>query len=193
MKDEETLFVEIGLGNIVPHLAAQNIAIKKSFVKQKYRDLVSKVLGESRKDNIAIKGSEGLVLKYARCCRPIPGDNIVGLTSSGNGFVVHRSVCRNIKKSKSKKLFIEWSNEVSGEYQTQIRVYSEKQRGVLANVAGVISRLSCNIENVKFDEVQNPYASFVFTIEVRNRKHLADLIKELKKLKNINKVMRTVG
>ena len=164
-----------------------------SFVKQKYRDLVSKVLGASRKDNIAIKGSEGLVLKYAKCCRPIPGDNIVGLTSSGNGFVVHRSVCNNIKKSKSKKLFIEWSDEVSGDYQTQIRVYSEKQRGVLANVAGVISRLSCNIENVKFDEVQNPYASFVFTIEVKNRKNLADLIKELKKLKNINKVMRTVG
>ena len=193
LKNVEALFIEIGLGNIVPHLAAQNIAIKKSFVKQKYRDLVSKVLGASRKDNIAIKGSEGLVLKYAKCCRPIPGDNIVGLTSSGNGFVVHRSVCNNIKKSKSKKLFIEWSDEVSGEYQTQIRVYSEKQRGVLANVAGVISRLSCNIENVKFDEVQNPYASFVFTIEVKNRKNLADLIKELKKLKNINKVMRTVG
>ncbi len=193
LKDIDALFIEIGLGNIVPHLAAQNIAIKKSFVKQKYHDLVSKVLGSNKQENISIKGTEGLVLKFAKCCRPIPGDNIVGLTSSGNGFVVHRSVCNNIKKSKSKKLFIEWSEDVSGEYQTQIRVYSEKQRGVLANVAGVISRLSCNIENVKFDEVQNPYASFVFTIDVKNRKHLADLIKELKKLKNINKVMRTVG
>ena len=90
-------------------------------------------------------------------------------------------------------MFIEWSDDVKGEYQTQIRVFSEKQRGVLANVAGVISRLSCNIENVKFDEEQNPYASFVFTLEVKNRKQLADVIKELKKLKNINKVMRTVG
>ncbi|MAZ79304.1 MAG: bifunctional GTP diphosphokinase/guanosine-3',5'-bis(diphosphate) 3'-diphosphatase [Gammaproteobacteria bacterium] len=193
LKHIDDLFIEIGLGNIVPHLAAQNIAIKKSFVKQKYHDLVSKVLGSNKKENISIKGTEGLVLKFAKCCRPIPGDNIVGQTSSGNGFVVHRSVCNNIKKSKSKKLFIEWSDEVSGDYQTQIRVFSEKQRGVLANVAGVISRLSCNIENVKFDEVQNPYASFVFTIDVKNRKHLADLIKELKRLKNINKVMRTVG
>ena len=90
-------------------------------------------------------------------------------------------------------MFIEWSDDVKGEYQTQIRVFSEKQRGVLANVAGVISRLSCNIENVKFDEEQNRYASFVFTLEVKNRKQLADVIKELKKLKNINKVMRTVG
>ena len=193
LKHIDDLFIEIGLGNIVPHLAAQNIAIKKSFVKQKYHDLVSKVLGSNKKENISIKGTEGLVLKFAKCCRPIPGDNIVGQTSSGNGFVVHRSVCNNIKKSKSKKLFIEWSDEVSGDYQTQIRVFSEKQRGVLANVAGVISRLSCNIENVKFDEVQNPYASFVFTIDVKNRKHLADLIKELKRLKNINKVMRTAG
>ena len=193
LQDVNSLFVEIGLGNIVPHLAAQNIAMKKSFVKQKYHDWVSKVLGPKRKDNIAIKGTEGLVLNFAKCCRPIPGDDVVGLSSSGNGFVAHRSACRNIKKSRAKKIFIEWSDEVSGEYQTQIRVYSEKQRGVLANVAGVISRLSCNIENVKFDEEQNPYASFVFTIEVKNRKHLADVIKELKKLKNINKVMRTVG
>jgi (p)ppGpp synthase/HD superfamily hydrolase len=134
-----------------------------------------------------------LVLNYAKCCRPIPGDDVLGLTTSGNGFVVHRSACNNIKKLRAQKIFIEWADDVSGEYQTQIRVFSEKQRGVLANVAGVISRLSCNIENVKFDEVQNPYASFVFTIDVRNRKHLADLIKELKKVKNINKVMRTVG
>ena len=193
LKSEKDLFIEIGLGNIVPHFAAKNLAIKKNFVKQKYHDWVSRVLGTKKIENIAIKGTEGLVLNYAKCCRPIPGDNIVGLTSSGNGFVVHRSVCNNIKKTKVKKIFIEWADEVSGEYQAQIRVYSEKQRGVLANVAGVISRLSCNIENVKFDEVQNPYASFVFTIDVKNRKHLADVIKELKKLKNINKVMRTIG
>lgn len=193
LKDEKTLFTEIGLGNIIPHLAAQNLANKKSFVRQKYHDLVSKVLGQKKYENIAIKGTEGLVLNYAKCCRPIPGDEVLGLTSSGNGFVVHRSVCNNIKKLRSQKIFIEWADDVSGEYQTQIRVFSEKQRGVLANVAGVISRLSCNIENVKFDEVQNPYASFVFTIDVKNRKHLADLIKELKKVKNINKVVRTVG
>ena len=193
LKDANDLFIEIGLGNIVPHLAAQNISMKKSIVRQKYHDLVSKVLGSKKNENISIKGTEGLVLNYAKCCRPIPGDDIVGQTSSGNGFVVHRSVCHNIKKSRSNKIFIEWADDIFGEYQTQIRVYSEKQRGVLANVAGVISRLSCNIENVKFDEVQNPYASFVFTIEVRNRKHLANVIKDLKKLKNINKVMRTVG
>ena len=162
--------------------------MKKSFVKQKYDSFVSKLLGARANELIAIKGTEGLVIKYAKCCRPIPGDDIVGLTSSGNGFVVHRSVCHNIKKSRSNRIFIEWSDEVSGDFQAQIRVYSEKQRGVLANVAGVISRLSCNIENVKFDEVQNPYASFVFTIDVKNRNHLANVIKDLKKLKNINKL-----
>jgi len=193
LEDENALFVEIGLGNIVPHLAAQNITNKKSFVKEKYRDLFSKVLRAKKIDNIAIKGTEGLVLNYAKCCRPIPGDEIIGVTSKGNGFLVHRSNCKNIKKTTAKKIYIEWADEVTGEYETQIRLYSEKQRGVLANVAGIISRLSCNIENVKFDEVQNPYASFVFTIDVRNRKQLADVIKELKKLKNINKVMRTIG
>jgi len=193
LEDEDSLFIEIGLGNIVPHLAAQNMTNKKSFVKEKYRDLFSKVLRTKKMDNIAIKGTEGLVLNYAKCCRPIPGDEIIGVTSKGNGFLVHRSNCKNIKKTIAKKIYIEWADEVTGEYETQIRLYSEKQRGVLANVAGIISGLSCNIENVKFDEVQNPYASFVFTIDVRNRKQLADVIKELKKLKNINKVMRTIG
>ena len=193
LEDESSLFIEIGLGNIVPHLVAQNLTNKKSFVKEKYRDLFSKVLRTKKMDNIAIKGTEGLVLNYAKCCRPIPGDEIIGVTSKGNGFLVHRSNCKNIKKTIAKKIYIEWADEVTGEYETQIRLYSEKQRGVLANVAGIISGLSCNIENVKFDEVQNPYASFVFTIDVRNRKQLADVIKELKKLKNINKVMRTIG
>ena len=193
LEDEDSLFIEIGLGNIVPHLAAQNMTNKKSFVKEKYRDLFSKVLGAKKIDNIVIKGTEGLVLNFAKCCRPIPGDEIIGVTSRGNGFLVHRSNCKNIKKTIAKKIYIEWADEVTGEYETQIRLYSEKQRGVLANVAGIISGLSCNIENVKFDEVQNPYASFVFTIDVRNRKQLADVIKELKKLKNINKVIRTIG
>ena len=193
LEDENSLFIEIGLGNIVPHLVAQNLTNKKSFVNEKYRDLFSKVLRTKKMDNIAIKGTEGLVLNYAKCCRPIPGDEIIGVTSKGNGFLVHRSNCKNIKKTIAKKIYIEWADEVTGEYETQIRLYSEKQRGVLANVAGIISGLSCNIENVKFDEVQNPYASFVFTIDVRNRKQLADVIKELKKLKNINKVMRTIG
>ena len=193
LEDEKSLFIEIGLGNIVPHLVAQNLTNKKSFVKETYRDLFSKVLRTKKMDNIAIKGTEGLVLNYAKCCRPIPGDEIIGVTSKGNGFLVHRSNCKNIKKTIAKKIYIEWADEVTGEYETQIRLYSEKQRGVLANVAGIISGLSCNIENVKFDEVQNPYASFVFTIDVRNRKQLADVIKELKKLKNINKVMRTIG
>ena len=193
LEDESSLFIEIGLGNIVPHLVAQNLTNKKSFVKEKYRDLFSKVLRTKKMDNIAIKGTEGLVLNYAKCCRPIPGDEIIGVTSKGNGFLVHRSNCKNIKKTIAKKIYIEWADEVTGEYETQIRLYSEKQRGVLANVAGIISGLSCNIENVKFDEVQNPYASFVFTIDVRNRKQLADVIKELKKVKNINKVMRTIG
>ena len=193
LEDENSLFIEIGLGNIVPHLVAQNITNKKSFVNEKYRDLFSKVLRTKKIDNLAIKGTEGLVLNYAKCCRPIPGDEIIGITSKGNGFLVHRSNCKNIKKTIAKKIYIEWADEVTGEYETQIRLYSEKQRGVLANVAGIISGLSCNIENVKFDEVQNPYASFVFTIDVSNRKQLADVIKELKKLKNINKVMRTIG
>ncbi len=193
LKNENSLFIEIGLGNIVPHLVAQNLAVKKSFVKRKYDDWVFKVLGSKKIENVPIKGAESLVLSFAKCCHPIPGDDLVGLSSSGNGFVVHRSICHNIRKTKVKKIYIEWAEDVTGDYHAQIRVYSEKERGVLANVAGVISRFSCNIENVKFDEVQNPYASIVFTIEVKNRTHLASIIKELKKLNNINKVMRTLG
>ena len=80
LEDEKSLFIEIGLGNIVPHLVAQNLTNKKSFVKEKYRDLFSKVLRTKKMDNIAIKGTEGLVLNYAKCCRPIPGDEIIGVT-----------------------------------------------------------------------------------------------------------------
>lgn len=145
---------------------------------------------KSKKQNIPIKGTEGLIVKYANCCHPIPGDDIIGVMSAGNGFVVHRAACKNLKKGLQ-RINIEWSDKVEGEFLVEIQVISTNERGVLSKVAGVISSFSCNIENVRFNEVEIPYASICFSIKVTSRDHVAEVIKELRKLPDINKVVRT--
>ena len=101
--------------------------------------------------------------------------------------------CHNIKKNPKKKINIEWSEKIQGDYPVDIRVTSNNERGVLAKVAETITNSSCNIENVRFYEVDSPFASFSFIIDVKDRTHLAEVIKNLRKLENINKVTRTLG
>ena len=76
---------------------------------------------KSKKQNIPIKGTEGLIVNYANCCHPIPGDDIIGVMSAGNGFVVHRSACKNLKKGLQ-RINIEWSDKVEGEFLVEIQV-----------------------------------------------------------------------
>lgn len=187
------LFIGVGLGNIIPHLVAKDLTNKETILSKNYKDWLIKFLRNKPKQRLAIKGTEGMVINYAKCCHPIPGDDIVGLMSSGNGFMVHRSGCHNIKKNPKKKINIEWSEKIQGDYPVDIRVTSNNERGVLAKVAETITNSSCNIENVRFYEVDSPFASFSFIIDVKDRTHLAEVIKNLRKLENINKVTRTLG
>lgn len=183
------LIINIGLGNVIPHLLARDITEKKNIISSTYNSWLKKVI-KSKKQNIPIKGTEGLIVKYANCCHPIPGDDIIGVMSAGNGFVVHRAACKNLKKGLQ-RINIEWSDKVEGEFLVEIQVISTNERGVLSKVAGVISSFSCNIENVRFNEVEIPYASICFSIKVTSRNHVAEVIKELRKLPDINKVVRT--
>ena len=125
---------------------------------------------KSKKQNIPIKGTEGLIVKYANCCHPIPGDDIIGVMSAGNGFVVHRAACKNLKKGLQ-RINIEWSDKVEGEFLVEIQVISTNERGVLSKVAGVISSLSCNIENVRFNEVEIPYGFCFWANSIRSKQY----------------------
>ena len=178
-KSIEDLYKSIGLGNKIPKLIALRMA--PSF---------KKIDSTSPYD---IEGSEGLVMSYAKCCHPVPGDLIVGHTSQGKGIVVHRSSCKSISRTKldSESIELRWSENVDNNFNASIMIEVENQRGVLAQVSSVIAQSEHNIESVNYtDSHETGHNMMVFVISVKNIVQIRKLLDKLKKIKNVFRAER---
>ena len=178
-KSIDDLYKSIGLGNKIPKLIALRMA--PSF---------KKIDSASPYD---IEGSEGLVMSYAKCCHPVPGDLIVGHTSQGKGIVVHRSSCKSISRTKldSESIELRWSENVDNNFNASIMIEVENQRGVLAQVSSVIAQSEHNIESVNYtDSHETGHNMMVFVISVKNIVQIRKLLDKLKKIKNVFRAER---
>ena len=189
LKTLDELLEEIGLGNRMPLLVARRLTDSEpdatKEVERQDKGLVTVPL--------AIKGTEGMVVKFANCCRPIPGDEIVSTFSPGKGIVVHIQGCRNMgdfRKSGDTWLDVEWGDDPSGDYSTHIKVEVGNKRGVLATVASAISEMGSNIEHVGMEERDGLTSTLIFVMTVRNRKHLANIMRRLRSLPAVLKIVR---
>jgi (p)ppGpp synthase/HD superfamily hydrolase len=145
---------------------------------------------------LSISGAEGMLIKFARCCRPIPGDAIVGFFTTGRGVVVHTADCPNTgeyRKHPDKWVHVDWAEEVSGDYTVTVRVDVENKRGVLANVAATIAEQGSNIVNVGVEEKDGRYSWMRFNIEVKDRVHLARIMRGIRQSPDVTKVARVKG
>ncbi len=182
------LLRQIGLGNRMPRLMARRLAD----AEQTGGARSETVLGHSS-GTLAIKGTEGMVVNYAKCCRPIAGDSIVGLFSAGKGVVVHRQGCRNLgdfQRHGHNWLDVEWASDAELELPTEIRVEVGNQRGVLATVAAAIAAMGSNIENVNSQERDGMSSTIRFLVNVRGRRHLAATIRHIRALPEVMRIMR---
>jgi guanosine-3',5'-bis(diphosphate) 3'-pyrophosphohydrolase len=182
MGTEDELFAEVGLGRQIAALVARRLITEQPEI----------IL----QDNIlplVICGTEGMVLSYAKCCWPIPGDAILGLLSSGRGIVVHRDTCKNtcsLRKHTEKYIFVQWVAEVIGDFSVELQVDVLNQRGVLAIITSIISEANANIENVYVDERDSRHNSLIFILQVKNRLHLTKIIQLLRAISVVTKVAR---
>ena len=178
----EDLLAEIGLGNRNSSLVA----------KAMYEIESDQTEFDDAGKPFAIKGTEGMVVSFAKCCRPVPGDAIVGFMSSGKGIVVHQQNCRNMTEtaSQNRKLSVQWSEHVEGEYLAYIRVQVTNQRGVLATLSATIADMYSNIEHVNLTEKDGRISTMEFVITVNDRIHLARLMKKLRSLPVVNRIWR---
>lgn len=181
--DLETLHERIGLGLLPASLAARHIAGLAS----------DQADGEADSRKPLAVGDSGLVLSYGRCCLPIPGDEIVGFMSVGRGIVVHRTECHNLEEFRnhpSRWVPVNWKNRSGEQFLTEIQVRTMDRVGVLAEVSGTISTQQSNIEYV---EVNTDFDGAVqtFRLRVRDRNHLANVIRALRKVQGVVKVTRT--
>jgi guanosine-3',5'-bis(diphosphate) 3'-pyrophosphohydrolase len=182
MSDPQELLAEIGLGNRNSSLVAKAMYDISEDVTE--FDNLGKPL--------AIKGTEGMVVSFAKCCRPVPGDAIVGFMSSGKGIVVHQQNCPNITEtsSENRQLSVQWSDHVEGEYLAYMRVQVANQRGVLANLATSIANMSSNIEHVNVTEKDGRISTIEFLVTVKDRIHLARIMKKLRSQQVVNRIWR---
>jgi len=142
---------------------------------------------------LAIHGTEGMVVSYGRCCCPIPGDLIIGVLSKGRGIVIHREACRNIDSIRSqadKFIDVNWADDAEGEFTCMARLDVSNKPGVLARSATIISDEGANIENVEVEDRDGLSTSILYQITVRDRNHLASIIKRLRKLPNVMSIQR---
>ncbi|WP_031433340.1 RelA/SpoT family protein [Methylomarinum vadi] len=191
MHSLDQLLEDIGLGNKMPLLVAKRISQADVHAAVKLDDQES-----SNKAPLIIKGSEGMVVTLAKCCRPIPGDPIIGFFNPGKGIVVHHHECRNsneVRKKHTSWLDVEWSSEAAGEFPAEIRIELLNQRGTLATIASTISGMESNIENVKVVDQDERVSVDLITLTVRDRVHLANIIRKLKKLSIVLKLTRVKG
>ncbi len=185
----ENLLESIGLGRTMPWLAARHLAGLVEDGGTPERD-------DRGRDPLTIKGTEGAVVTFARCCNPIPGDPIVGFASAGRGVVVHLQDCKNLheyRKHPEKWLDVQWEKDIDREFSVPIRVDVVNQRGVLAEVAATISDTDGNILNVSVDEREGMIVTINFLISLRSRLHLARIMRRLRVLSTVLRINRVKG
>lgn len=181
----EALLADIALGNRMPTQVALALAQEQS------PNLLQPdaVPGE----RILITGAERGVISFAQCCMPIPGDEIMGYHSAGKGIVVHRLECPNVaefRKSPERWVAIGWDRAVSGDFDAALRIEVENRPGVLAQVAAAIAHAESNIDRVEYLERDTHTAAIRFSIEVADRKHLAEVMRRIRRLGVVHGVGR---
>jgi len=180
----EDLLQEIGLGNQMASVVARRLVQDQS----EYESLEVDYQGP-----LPIKGTEGMVVTYARCCRPIPGDPIIGHISAGKGIVIHIDTCRNMSEIRAKGeeiMSVRWEDEIDQEFTVEMRIELENEKGLIAMLASTITGVEANIERISILERDARLTTVNLLLQVQDRVHLANVIKKLRHIHHVNRIIR---
>ncbi|MCO4321065.1 bifunctional GTP diphosphokinase/guanosine-3',5'-bis pyrophosphate 3'-pyrophosphohydrolase [Aliidiomarina quisquiliarum] len=182
----DDLLQEIGLGNLM------GVAVARRLVGDHQR-LRAASEGEESGRSLAIKGADGLLLSFAKCCRPIPGDDIIAHVSPGKGLVIHRRECKNVRGHEDEPgryFSVQWDNKPDSQFISEIRVEIVNFQGALARLTQVIAETGCNIHGLKTEEIDSSIYHIDIEITISNRKHLADVMRRIRKMQHVQRVAR---
>ena len=182
LTNEAELFEQIGLGErLAPLTARFLLGVNDEGVSQ------------PSTASLTIAGTEGMVVSYARCCYPIPGDDVMGYLSAGRGVVIHRNTCGNLinfRKQPDKWITVSWEKSIDREFSSQIHVDTQNKPGVLAQVAATIADCGSNIEQVSVLGRHEDCSVLSFLLQVHDRSHLARIMRNVRKMPNVIRVAR---
>ncbi len=181
------LLIQVGFGNRLPDLVARQIA-------QLSEDADEGASGEQ--EPLIIRGSEGLLVTYSKCCCPIPGDSIMGTFTVGHGLAIHTTDCPNtpdLQRNPEKCLMVDWDDDLDQNFHVRLQVKLNHVSGAFADVATAIAENGSNINHVDLHEGADNVRQMDFVIDVRDRVHLAKIIKAIYRTPNVSKVIRHKG
>ena len=184
LDNQNELLQEVGLGNRIAAIVARQLIEKP--VRTKTRTNRNSV-------PLTIRGTEGMVVNFPKCCRPIPGDPILGFVTTGRGIVVHHQTCPNVTEFRNhpdKWLDVAWEEGIDSNFPTNIRVDVTNQRGVLAKIATEIAARNANIVSVEMHDKDDRYTTLKFVVEVSDRLHLANIIRRIRNIPHVSRISR---
>ena len=188
-RHRKDVFSDLGLGKRLPAIVARRLAQAQDMESGRPDVVKPKPAGA-----IAIRGSEGITVQLARCCQPIPGDAIIGTLRKGQGLEVHTHDCPNVAKLRGDRgrwVDVEWeADNDERQFDVGVRVLTRNARGVLAHVASAIAEEDCNIQSVHMDNEQGAYTALNFTVQVRDRMHLARVMRAVRRVQEVVRIGR---
>ncbi|MDE1924295.1 MAG: TGS domain-containing protein, partial [Gammaproteobacteria bacterium] len=185
LRDADDLYEKIGLGERLAPLVARRLQPAGDGDR-----------GQGSHGPLMIAGTEGLLVTYARCCFPIPNDPIMAYLSAGRGLVIHRQNCGNLseyRKQPDKWLPVAWEANHGRLFSSEIQLEIDNRVGVLAAVASSIAGTETNIDHVALEERDSETSALTFELKVRDRKHLAHVIKTIRRMPDVRRVQRTLA
>ena len=190
LRSVEDLYAQIGIGSISANQVIGRIK-QKLHIKESPLKLVTKLVDKLRKKKtetkgIKIKGLDDIVVHLAKCCYPIPGDPVIGFITRGKGITIHRYDCKSIKDADPIRLIdVTWESTEDETYPARLMVLSVNKMGMLADISAAIAKKEANIISANVDSTADNKGIAFFTVEVKNLDHLNEVIRSIKRIKDI--------
>ncbi|MGQ9647700.1 MAG: RelA/SpoT family protein [Thermodesulfobacteriota bacterium] len=196
-REVDDLIAAVGYGRITANqiigkiLPPERLEKKEEEGEGRLKRLIQKVTRTSPRDALLIRGVDNVVVRYAGCCNPLPGDKVVGFITRGRGVTIHTSDCKNvIDNDPNRKVEVEWDSKKEYIYPVRIRIYSEDKKGMLADISNSIASNKANITTARVETTDEKKAVGTFEVEIQDLNHLKKVIKGLEKIKGVHRVER---
>ena len=193
----EDLIAAVGYGKITANQIIGKILPQEKLEQQKeelkegrFKHFIQKITHTPR-DALLIKGIDNVMVRYAGCCNPVPGDKVVGFITRGRGVTIHTADCQNaMDDDPHRKVEVEWDSTKEYSYPVRIQIYSQDKKGLLGEISNSISSQGANIKNARVDTTEDKKAISTFEVEIRDLNHLNKVIRALEKIKGVQRVER---
>ena len=186
----DDLISDIGLGNRMAYLVARQLASGSEVAEaiEAPRDIEG-----GNHSPVTIRGTEGLLVRFASCCKPIPGDPVVGVMDSGKGMVIHSDTCSRLPEDdegRARLTHLKWAKDITDEFSVELRVELERQRGVIAEMANAVAMADGNIERINVEEQNARFGVVSLVVHVNGRRHLARVMRRIRNIRAITHISR---